>query len=162
MAAKAPANEYVQNLLQLIKRYDLDELLDAATTFQDWLVITHDEKREIKSQGSKQRSWDRLMTLVAEKGRAALFANFILRYNSTIQAAALAVVNTVNVASEMRPKAAAGLYSQMHGYRSDKVLHQPATEGGSQKSSASATGSPMDLDTTESPGACSMDTESKV
>ena len=98
------------------------------------------------------------MTFIIENGRAARFANFILRYNEPIQAAALALVSrpTVSVASsEMRPTGAAP--------SPEKILPRPAS-GGSQKSSATTTSSPMELDTTESPGACSdsMDTDFKV
>ena len=149
MAAKAPANEYLEKLIQLIKRYDLDELLDAATTFRDWTVISNDEKRDIKSQSCKQRRLDRLMTLITENGREAAFANFIVRYNLTIQNAALAVVSTAkpNVTSTTMGLKAAS--SQLQ-------ILQP--DDGSQKLSAS----PMEIDTTACPEATSMDIGSKV
>jgi hypothetical protein len=173
MAAEAPANdqEYLLKLIKLIaEQYDLEKILDAATTFRDWPVISNDEKRDIERQSSKQSRLDYLMTLITETGRAAQFANFILRYNSPIQAAALAVLSrpTVNVArsnSEMRP-AEVSTSSQMRSHcRPEKIMQQPTGDSQSvQKSSATATrsSSPMDLDTTESPEASSMDTDSKV
>jgi hypothetical protein len=169
MATEAPTDdrEYLLKLMKLVERYDFEKLLDAATAFCDWTVISGDEKKDIESQSSKQSRLDRLlMILIAETGRAARFANFILRYNSPIQAAALAVVNSVSdvAGSETRPTAAAGAAptstsSQMRYYRPE--MQQPADDIDSQdqKSSATATGSPMD---TESPEACSMDTDSKV
>jgi hypothetical protein len=173
MAAEAPANdrEYLLKLIKLVaEQYDLDKLLDAATTFRDWPVISNDEKRDIERQSSKQNRLDYLMTLITEPGRAARFANFILRYNSPIQAAALAVVSrpTVNVASsEMRlTEFEVSSSSQMRShYRPEKIMQQPTGDNQSvQKSSATTTrsSSPMDLDTTESPEASSMDTDLKV
>ena len=166
MGTEAPANdrEYLLKLMKLVERYDFEKLLDAATAFRDWTVLSGDEKREIESQVCKQGRLDRLMTLIAETGRETRFANFILRYNSSIQAAALAVVNRpmINIASsEMRPTGAAPISTVTSSQiRPEKILQQPA--GGSQKLNATATGSPMDLDTTESPEACSMDTDLKV
>ena len=169
MAAEAPANnrEYLLRLMKLVERYDFEKLLDAATAFHDWTVISDDEKREIESQNCNQSRLDRLMTLIAETGRETRFANFILRYNSSIQDAALAIMNSnrpmINIAgSEMRPTGAAAPISTVTSsqIRPEKTLQQPA--GGSQKSNATATGSPMELDTTESPEPCSMDTNSKV
>ena len=161
MAAKTPENEHVQKLLELTKRYDIDELLDAAATFQDWLVITNEEKRVIKHQSNKL---DRLMTLITESGRVARFANFILRYNSDIQVTALAVVNTVGATTHMRPKAESSASQVLCAdYRNppEQVLQQPY---GSLKSTASSTGSPdpMDVDSTDSQEASSMETGSKV
>ena len=161
MAAKAPANdrEHLLKLINLVEeQHDLDKLLDAATNFSDWTVLSNDEKREIQRHSCKQRRLSRLVTFIIENRRAARFANFILRYNAPIQAAALAILNrpTVNVASsEMRPTVAAPISTSP-----EKIFQQPAGE----KSSATATSSPMELDTTESPGACSdsMDTDLKV
>lgn len=163
MAAKAPANEHVLKLFQLTMQYDIDKLLDAAATFQDWLVITNDEKRVIKHQSNKL---DGLMTLITENGRAAQFANFILRYNSAIQDTAIAVMNTVGATTYTRPKAGSSagqvLYADQNRPDS-QILQQPDA---SLKSSASgSTSSPdcMDVDTTDSqPEASSMDIGSKV
>lgn len=106
MATKVPANEHTQKLLQLIKRYDVDELLDAATTFQYWPVISNDEKTEIQKQSgsSKQQKFDSLITLVTKKAeRMTRFAMFIQCYTSPIQEAALSAVlecqNSVAIAS---------------------------------------------------------------
>ena len=174
MAAKAPAAllKLVEPLKRQCDLMDLNKLLDAATTFPDWTVISNDEKREIESQSSKQGKLDRLMTLIAENGRVTQFANFIYRYSSPIPAAALAVMNTAS-ASEMRPKEAPRI-NQLHSLcRPEKTLQQPndstsSSAGGIQKSSANAstgaaghgTSSPMEIDTTESPEASSMDTDS--
>ena len=167
MAAEAPANdreypsEYLLKLMKLVERYDFEKLLDAATAFHDWTVISNDEKREIESQICNQSRLDRLMTLIAETGRETRFANFILRYNSSIQDAALAIMNANRPMVNMRPTGATPISTVTSSQiRPEKTLQQPA--GGSQKSNATATGSPMELDTTESPEPCSMDTNSKV
>ena len=50
MAAKAPANdrEHLLKLINLVEeQHDLDKLLDAATNFSDWTVLSNDEKKEI-------------------------------------------------------------------------------------------------------------------
>ena len=163
----APASEHVQTLLQSIKRYDIGELLDAAATFQDWLVISNDEKKEIEKQSSKQESLDRLIALVTENGRITQFANFILRFNSPIQDAALAVTCSMTV----KPKVV-NAYSQIHNdcnrLEKTSTLQQHAADSQSSRKSsdtnltARASTSPMEVDTTDSLESCSMDIGSKV
>jgi hypothetical protein len=91
-----PANERVSKLFKVIQRYDIDDLLVAATFTRMTrpAVITSNEKRDIEKQGgSKREKLDRLITLVTKSAeRMTRFAAFIKWYTSPIQKAADAVL----------------------------------------------------------------------
>lgn len=94
MAAElVPANQRVSKLFQSIQRYDIDDLLVAATRMT-WPVISRDEKRGIEKQGgSKREKLDRLISLVIKSAdRTTQFAEFIKWYTSPIQEAVDAVL----------------------------------------------------------------------
>ena len=92
MAKVLATDECTRKLFRLIQRYDIDELLVAATrrTPQGWPVISNDEKRGIeKLGGSRKQKLDRLITLVAKSAeRMTRFAVFIKWYTSSIEEAA--------------------------------------------------------------------------
>ena len=99
MAAKlvpASRGERMSKLFQQIQRYDIDDLLAAAThtTLQGWPVMSRDEKRDIeKLGGSKREKFDRLFSLVTKSAdRMTRFAKFIKWYTSPIQEAVDAVL----------------------------------------------------------------------
>ena len=99
MAAKlvpASRGERMSKLFQSIQRYDIDDLLAAAThtTLQDWPVMSRDEKRDIEKQGgSKREKCNRLISLVTKStDRMTRFAKFIKWYTSPIQEAMDAVL----------------------------------------------------------------------
>ena len=95
MAAQVPTSQHVADLpelFQYIQRYDIDELLVAATrtTLQGWPVISIDEKSDIEKRGGgRKQKLDYLTTLITESTeRMARFALFIKWYTSPIQEAA--------------------------------------------------------------------------
>ena len=99
MAAKlvpTSRGERMSKLFQQIQRYDIDDLLAAAThtTLHGWPVMSRDEKRDIEKQGgSKREKFDRLFSLVTKSAdRMTRFAKFIKWYTSPIQEAVDAVL----------------------------------------------------------------------
>ena len=130
--ASSPA---IDKLFQFVERYDLEELLEAASSSEHWKVISVEEKKHIESQGSKQKRREHLASLIAADGkRVSTFANFILRYNRAVQDAALAVLST-----EPRQKESPCKFPRHFS------VEQCSSQSGQKLSTCSA--SPMDVDT---------------
>lgn len=153
MTASLATDRIIYQLLQSVKRYDIEELLKAASASEDWKVISEEERKNIESQGSKQQKCERLESLIANDVRRVVnFANFILRYNSPVQDAALAVISA---GSKIEPRHEESTKSPRHC--KSNVEQQCISQDGQlsgQKSSVAST-SPMEVDSysTEVPSA---------
>ena len=130
-------------LFRSIKRYDIDDLIEAASVSEDWYVISKEEKIEIKSQNSKRDSMrEHFKKLIIENGRVTQLANFILRYNSPAQNAALAVLKVSHTVDTNRNQNSKRSSHSYDGSR-EKIGMENLSGGQSLKSESS----PMEVET---------------
>ena len=138
-------SDQVHQLLQFVKRYDIEKLVEAASASEDWMVISEEDRKNIESQGSKQIRCKRFASLIAADVRRVVnFANFILRYNSSVQDAALSVINA---GSKIEPRHEESTKFTRHCKSS--LEQQCISQDGQSTQKASA--SPMEVDSPYSP-----------